>query len=137
MQKPDQALQITGAVDETKGKSKSLFRLFWRRLGTVAEGAELNIRFAPLSDQRPWMDAFSDARKLDDTFRNGGDVWRAQRRVAGRAGPAGARRQPGGNAGSARRHDAGSASGPASFTSEVREPSGSPRSPCRKITGAA
>ena len=112
--------------------SKSFLRFFRRRPGAVAKGTELKIRSAPLPVLGPWMDAFADARKLDDAFRNGGDVCRAHRRVAGRAGPAGGRRQPGGNATPARRCDAGSASGPPGSTSERLESSRSHRSPYRK-----
>ena len=59
------------AEGRAEGMPEGLLRLFRRRFGAVPEGVELKVRSAPLPDLEAWMDAFPDARKLDDVFRNG------------------------------------------------------------------
>ena len=55
----------------SEGMSEGLLRLFRRRFGEIPEGVEVKVRSAPLPDLEAWMDAFPDARKLDEVFRNG------------------------------------------------------------------
>ena len=69
-----EAVEKAWTEGEAEGEAKmaeGLLRLFRRRFGTVPEGVELKVRSAPLPDLEAWMDAFPDARKLDDVFLNG------------------------------------------------------------------